>query len=302
MSINIAFLGTPDFAVPSLEKIHKLFGVKIVFTRPSTKSNRGMKVANTPVYEKAKALGIEVRTPKNLSDDFDLFIEKKIDISVVVAYGEIISERFLKLENNLFLNIHASLLPKWRGAAPIQRSIMALDKETGISIMKIEKSLDSGPVLLKQSIPLNLDSKGGEVEKKLSTLGSEMILDAIKLIQSKKFKFETQKHEAATYAKKITKEDEKIDWKKNAKVILAQIHALNPKPGAFFEHKGEVFKILSAALSDKKHSVPGHIVDAQNLIIACGDVSLKVLEIQRSGKKIQSTSEFIKGYKLSGQI
>ena len=180
--MKIAFMGTPSFAVPALKKINKVFKVDTVFTQPPRKSKRGMKELSSPVHEISNQLNLDVRTPNRLNDDLEFFKSKKFSLVVVAAYGQIIPDDFLK--ECLFINIHASLLPSWRGAAPIQRSLMNRDKSTGISIMKIEKELDSGPVLLTKSLPINIYSKHGDVEKKLSEIGSNLIIEAIQKINN----------------------------------------------------------------------------------------------------------------------
>jgi len=238
MSLNIAFMGTPQFAVPTLKKILLTsHSVKAVYSQPPRKSNRGMKLEKSPIHVLAEENNLSVRTPNSLEEDFDYFQQLNVDLVVVVAYGQIISKQFLQLPKYGFLNVHASLLPKWRGAAPIQRSVMAQDSATGISIMKIEEQLDSGPVLLVESMKLNLSTTSGEVENYLSNIGGDKILEAIQLIEEGKARFIPQEEDKATYAKKIKKEDEIIHWNKSAKEIIAQIHGLNPRPGACFTYK-----------------------------------------------------------------
>ncbi len=298
MSLKIAFLGTPNFSVPALREVHKTFGVNTVFSQPPKKSNRGMKNTKSPVQIAAEELNINVRTPINLNDDFDFFKKENFNIAVVSAYGQIISDLFLNLSNCLFINIHASILPKWRGAAPIQRSLMNMDQETGISIMKIKKELDSGPVLLSKSIPLSIYSKGGEIEEQLSYLGSELIIESLNQIQSKKYNFIEQDHSKATYAKKIVKEDEMIDWNLSAEEVIAKIHALNPRPGSFFEYQNTQLKIFKCELEKNHSGKPGEVIlDQSRMIICCKSNSINVLEIQRPGKKKQQINEFLLGFK-----
>ena len=219
-------------------------------------------------------------------------------MAVVTAYGQIIPDTFLK--ECLFINIHASLLPKWRGAAPIQRSLMNKDKFTGISIMKIEKELDSGPVLLTKSLPINIYSKHGDVEKKLSEIGSNLIIEAIQKINNDPgCEFKEQDHNLKSYAKKITKEDEEIIWDIDAETVIAKIHALTPSPGCYFYNNSDKLKIFECKLSDKKSKKPGHVViENESLFIACKDKYIQILEIQKPGKNKQKIKEFIKGYKF----
>jgi len=297
MSLNIAFMGTPQFAVPTLKKILLTsHSVKAVYSQPPRKSNRGMKLEKSPIHVLAEENNLSVRTPNSLEEDFDYFQQLNVDLVVVVAYGQIISKQFLQLPKYGFLNVHASLLPKWRGAAPIQRSVMAQDSATGISIMKIEEQLDSGPVLLVESMKLNLSTTSGEVENYLSNIGGDKILEAIQLIEEGKARFIPQEEDKATYAKKIKKEDEIIHWNKSAKEIIAQIHGLNPRPGACFTYKEEKIKIWKAEYV-AKNDKPGLVMDNQ-LCISCGEGALKILEIQRPGKKIQQTKDFLLGFTI----
>ncbi len=297
MSLNIAFMGTPQFAVPTLKKILLTsHSVKAVYSQPPRKSNRGMKLEKSPIHVLAEENNLSVRTPNSLEEDFDYFQQLNVDLVVVVAYGQIISKQFLQLPKYGFLNVHASLLPKWRGAAPIQRSVMAQDSATGISIMKIEEQLDSGPVLLVESMKLNLSTTSGEVENYLSNIGGDKILEAIQLIEEGKARFIPQEEDKATYAKKIKKEDEIIHWNKPAKEIIAQIHGLNPRPGACFTYQEEKIKIWKAEYV-AKNDKPGLVLDNQ-LCISCGEGALKILEIQRPGKKIQQTKDFLLGFTI----
>jgi len=296
--MKITFMGTPNFAVPALKKINEVFEIDTVFTQPPRKSKRGMKELPSPVHEVSKQLNLEVRTPNQLNDDLEFFKSKKFSLAVVAAYGQIIPDDFLK--ECLFINIHASLLPSWRGAAPIQRSLMNKDKSTGISIMKIEKELDSGPVLLKQSFPINIYSKHGDVENKLSEIGSNLIIKAIEKINQNNYEFEEQNHDLKTYAKKITKEDEKINWDNEAETIVAKIHALAPSPGSYFDYNDEKLKIFECKLSDKITEKPGQIyIKDECLFIACKDRYIEILEIQKPGKNKQKIKEFLKGYKFN---
>jgi len=290
-------MGTPQFAVPTLKKILLTsHSVKAVYSQPPRKSNRGMKIEKSPIHVLAEENNLSVRTPNSLEEDFDYFQQLNVDLVVVVAYGQIISKQFLQLPKYGFLNVHASLLPKWRGAAPIQRSVMAQDSATGISIMKIEEQLDSGPVLLVESMKLNLSTTSGEVENYLSNIGGDKILEAIQLIEEGKARFIPQEEDKATYAKKIKKEDEIIHWNKPAKEIIAQIHGLNPRPGACFTYKEEKIKIWKAEYV-AKNDKPGLVMDNQ-LCISCGEGALKILEIQRPGKKIQQTKDFLLGFTI----
>ena len=297
MTLKVVFMGTPQFAVPALKKIcESEMDIVTVYSQPPRKSNRGMNIEKSPVHKFADDNNLNIRTPSKLDDDWEYFKSLKFDLAIVVAYGQIISKNFLEIPEHGFLNIHASILPKWRGAAPIQRSIMEQDTFTGISIMQIEEQLDAGPVLIKQEIELNENSTAGQVEQRLSEIGADKILEAIHLIEKKEAVYIPQDHNAATYAKKIKKEDEVIDWTRDAKAIVAQINALNPRPGACFEHKGEKIKIWKAS-HGSGDGEPGLVMNDQ-LQVACGKGSIFVEEIQRPGKKIQPIKIFLLGFAI----
>jgi methionyl-tRNA formyltransferase len=292
-------MGTPEFAVPALkELIKEKFDIIYVYTQLPKKSNRGLKIEKTPIHVEAEKNNLNIHHPSSLKNEQELNFFRKInpDLVIVVAYGQIIPENFLSLSKKGFINIHASLLPYWRGAAPIQRSIMNGDQFTGVSIMKIQKGLDTGPVLLSEKVEINYKSNYGTLSEQLSVLGSKLIIKAINLINENKAKFVEQDHTKATYAEKITHEDEKINWNNDAKKIVQQINALNPSSGAFFKFKNEKIKIWSAVVTDQKGKV-GTTLN-ENLLIACKDYAIQVLEIQRPGKKIQKVKEFLLGYKI----
>jgi len=299
MSLKIIFMGTPEFAVPTLKELLKeKLDIVYVYTQPPKKSNKGLKIEKTPVHLEAEKNNLNIHHPSSLKNEQELNFFKKInpDLVIVVAYGQIIPENFLSLSKQGFINIHASLLPYWRGAAPIQRSIMNGDQFTGVSIMKIEKGLDTGPVLLSEKIEINHKSNYGLISEQLSFLGSKLIIEAIDLIIKDKGKFVEQDHTKATDAKKIIREDEEINWNNAAKKIVQQINALNPTPGAFFKFKNEKIKIWRAEVIDQKGKVGTTLND--NLLIACKDYAIQVLEIQRPGKKIQKVKEFLLGFKI----
>jgi len=215
------------------------------------------------------------------------------DIVVVVAYGQLISKKFLDIPTKGFINIHASLLPKWRGAAPIQRAIINLDKQTGVSIMRIKEELDSGPVMKKIKIDINSSDTSGIISEKLSKISSEHIVGALDDIFNKKDKFIDQDHDNSTYAKKIKKNESKVNWVENAQNIIGKINGLNPDPGAWFEYKNTRYKIWKASVFDKT-GVAGTILD-NNFIIGCKDKSIKITEIQKEGKNKLLLEDFLLG-------
>ena len=297
---KIVFMGTPEFSVQSLEVLVKSsFNVLCVYTQPPKKASRGQKINSTPIQKISEKLNLMVRTPNDLNDEIEYKFFKSLspDIVVVVAYGNIIPKKYLDLPKEGFINIHASLLPKWRGAAPIQRSIMNLDKETGISIMKIEEKLDSGPFMRQVKVPIDKNSNTLTLSKELSKIGSEHIVECLNLISSKKAKYIEQDHSKATYAKKINKAESKVFWKDSAKIILSKINALNPSPGAWFEFEGIRYKIWKAKISDMTGK-PGEILN-NNLVIACQDQSIEVLEIQKEGKNKMHIKDFLIGSAIS---
>ena len=297
---KIVFMGSPIFAVPILKSLYQNgYPVSVVYTQPPKKSNRGMKTQKSPVHNMAETLNIDVRTPENLKGnlaEYNFLEELGADLAIVVAYGKILPENFLPLAKKGFINIHASILPSWRGAAPIQRSIMNLDNKTGISIMKISNKLDSGPICNKYEIEIKKQDNSETISEKLSLIASEKILDEIDNIIDGKANFREQEHDKATYANKIEKTEGKINWNIKAEKILGLINGLFPSPGAWFTFKGERYKILKAEVGNSKGE-PG-IVLGQNLEIGCKEGSLKITEIQREGKKVQKIGEFLLGSRI----
>ena len=304
MSFKIVFMGTPEFSLPTLEAlIENKFNVVSVYTQPPTKSKRGQKINVSPIEEFSKKNKINFKNPINLNSDEELKIFKELspDIVVVVAYGQIISKNFLNIAKFGFINIHASLLPKWRGAAPIQRAIMNGDKKIGVSIMKIEEKLDSGPVLASKEIELDQNATHGEIEKKLSVMGANLLVENLKRLERGNSKFIGQVHSEATYAKKINKGETKINWSLDATKVLAHIHGLSPAPGAWFEYENERFKVLRAKISTA-NGKSSCVLD-ENLTVACKLNSIQILELQRQGKNKQTAKEFLLGKKInSGSI
>ena len=297
---KIIFMGSPIFAVPILKSLYQNgYPVSVVYTQPPKKSNRGMKTQKSPVHNMAETLNIDVRTPENLKGnlaEYNFLEEFNADLGIVVAYGKILPENFLPLAKKGFINIHASILPSWRGAAPIQRAIMNMDNKTGISIMKINNKLDAGPICNKYEVDIKKQDNAETISEKLSMLASEKILDEIDSIIDGKANFVEQDNKKASYAKKIEKSEGKINWNSSADEILGLINGLYPTPGAWFIYKGERHKILKADVGNARGE-PG-IVLSENLEIGCKEKSLKIIEIQREGKKIQKSGEFLLGSKI----
>ena len=297
-------MGTPMFAVPILKSLYQNgYPVTCVYTQPPQRSKRGQKVNKSPVQGIAETLNIEYRAPETLKDndeEFEYIKNLQADLAVVVAYGQIIPKRILDLTKKGFINIHASLLPKWRGAAPIQRSIMNLEKETGISMMKISEELDAGAVSNQYKIELNGENTE-EVSEKLSLLAAEKILDEIDDVLDDKANFIEQNHSDATYAPKIEKSEGRINWNDSSDQIIGKVNGLYPVPGAWFNYAGERYKILKAKIGSAVGKVGE--VTSDKLEVICGDnKSLKILEIQRQGKRVQSINEFMLGSRIKKGI
>ena len=294
---KIIFLGTPNFAVPILDRIIKNeLEIICVFTQPPKRSNRGQKILNSPVHNYAEKFNLKIKTPENIKKEENFIKTVEFDLGIVVAYGQIIPESILKSCKYGFINIHASLLPKYRGAAPIQRSLINLEKFTGISFMKLNNFLDSGPVCNQYKIPINKTDNSETLSKKLSELSADKIIQNIKLILSNKATFVDQINSEASYAEKINKKEGKINWNENAQNILGKINGLFPYPGAWFEFKKERYKIVKSELSELTGK-PGEVLD-DLLTVGCGKNSIKILEIQKQGKKVQNTSSFLLGNKI----
>ena len=301
MPKKIIFMGTPMFSVPILKSLYQNgYPISDVYTQPPQKSQRGQRINKSPIQGISETLNLEFRTPKflkNNNEEYEYFKKIQADLAIVVAYGQIIPKDFLGLTKKGFINIHASILPKWRGAAPIQRSIMNLDKEIGFSIMKIAEELDTGPVcnIYKMNLENNLNA--AEVSEKISFLAAEKILENIDDILEDKAKFIEQDNSKASYASKIKKTEGKIDWSNTVAKIIGKVNGLYPTPGAFFIFNGERYKVLKAEVGSGVGS-PGEVL-SNYLEVGCGDKeSLKIIEIQRQGKKPQNIGEFMLGSQL----
>ena len=303
--LKIGFFGTPDFSLQFLKELYKEKAIiSYVVSQPASKSGRGKIKKESPVCEWAKKNYIECFTPENISnEEFQKNIEKiEIDFVIIVAFGKIIDEFILNLPKFLPINVHTSLLPRWRGAAPIQRALLEGDKETGICIMKVEKELDSGPIISKKKIEIKEIDTAGTVFEKASNYGRRLLTKSIKNIVNRNFKLIPQDHKEATYAKKIKKEETKINWKNNAESINLQIRAFCPRPGAWTKIKGTTkrLKILKAEIIqninlDEETKSYGSVTPP--LIVKCGKDFIKIIKLQPEGKKILSANDFINGFK-----
>ncbi|MCB5173995.1 MULTISPECIES: methionyl-tRNA formyltransferase [Microvirga] len=303
MSLRVVFMGTPDFAVPTLSEIvgqgHE---VVAVYTRPPAAAGRGMELKPSPVHRMAERFGLPVLTPKTLRSDeaAETFRAHGADVAVVVAYGMILPKPILEAPELGCLNLHASLLPRWRGAAPIQRAIMAGDAETGVAVMKMEEGLDTGPVAMAERVAIAPDMNAGELHDRLMVLGADLMVRALAALSRGGLSFTPQPEEGVTYAHKLANEDGRIDWAKPAQAVHDHIRGLSPFPGAFFTAdfgKGtERVKVLRAAKSEGA-GAPGSLVDAKG-VVACGDGAVRLIQVQRAGKAPMSAEEFFRGVRL----
>jgi methionyl-tRNA formyltransferase len=298
-------MGTPEFAVPVLAGIiAQGHTVTAVYTRaPQPGGPRGLEPSPSPVHLAARRFGIEVVTPRTLrSGNADATLRGfKPDVVVVAAYGLILPKAILDVPPNGCLNLHASLLPRWRGAAPIERAIMAGDSETGVVVMRMEEGLDTGPIALAERIAIGSDANAGEIRDKLALVGADLMTRALAALEHGRLAFTAQAEEGVTYAQKIDKSEAQIDWREPASDVHNLIRGLAPSPGAFFEArlgKGlERVKVFRARIVQGA-GTPGSVLD-DGLTIACGEGALRVLEVQRSGKVPMPAGDFVRGARLS---
>ena len=295
--MRIIFMGTPDFAVPTLQAlVDAAHDVVCVYTQPPRPGGRrGRELTPSPVQKRAEDLGIEVRHPTSLksAEEQAHFAELDADVAVVAAYGLILPKAVLDAPEHGCLNVHASILPKWRGAAPIHRAIMAGDPVTGVTIMQMEAGLDTGPMLAFARTPVE-DKTTGELTEELAEIGAQLMVGT--LIDLAALHPLEQDDDKATYAAKIDKSEARIHWSRPAEEVVRQIHGLSPFPGAWFELEGDRIKVLRAEKVEGEGS-PGKVLDAQ-LTIACGEGALRPLELQRAGKPKMNLETFLRGNKV----
>ena len=298
MALRLAFLGTPDFAVPTLaEMIAQGHDIACVYSQPPRPKGRGLALEPSAVQRFAESSGLGVRTPLSLKDaaEQEFFAGLNLDAAVVVAYGLILPQAILAAPKLGCFNLHGSLLPRWRGAAPIQRAIMAGDAKTGVMVMHMDEGLDTGPVLMAEEVAIGRKTAGVLTEE-LSRLGADLIVRALAALERGAIAEHRQKEEGVTYAKKITKDEARIDWRQSAGEIDCLIRGLSPAPGAFTEIKGERLKILLAEPADGS-GAPGTAIGG-DLTIACGTGALRLLQVQRAGGRAMSANELLKGFVL----
>ena len=299
--MKVVFMGTPDFAVPALRAIAAEHEVVCVYTQPPREAGRGNKILKTPVNLAAEELDLPVKTPFSLKkpEAQDELRSLNADIAVVAAYGLILPKAVLDIFPKGVVNIHASLLPRWRGAAPIQRAIEAGDKKSGVTIMRVDEGLDTGDMLLKGEVEIDENTTGGILHDKLAEIGKALILQALQNIDN--LKPEKQDDSLACYAKKLEKSEAKLDFNRPADELERKIRAFNPYPGAYFEYNGERFKVFAAeVLNDNAGMEPGSLVpNDSGLLIECNPGMLFVMEIQRQGKRAMPTEELLRGFEFA---
>jgi methionyl-tRNA formyltransferase len=298
--MRIAFFGTPAFAVPTLsEIIGHSHEVVAVYTQPPRAAGRGMAERRSPVHETAVRFGLPVFTPARLKaeGEAERFVALGADVGVVVAYGQILPRAFLDAPADGCLNLHASLLPRWRGAAPIARAIMAGDAETGVMVMRMEAGLDTGPIAMSERVPITPEVAAGELTGRLATLGADLMVRALAALSRGGLSFVPQAEEGVTYAAKLDKGETRIDWSRLAVDVHNHIRGLSPEPGAWFEldlgKAPERIKVLRSELAEGS-GAPGVVLDGQ-LTVACGTGAIRLLQIQRAGKQPITAAEFMRG-------
>jgi len=298
MALRLAFMGTPDFAVPTLaDLIAQGHDIACVYSQPPRPKGRGMVLEPGPVHKFAEAAKLPVRTPLSLkdADEQAAFAALDLDAAIVVAYGLLLPKPILEAPQLGCFNLHGSLLPRWRGAAPIQRAVMAGDAETGVMVMRMNEGLDTGPVLMAERVPVGRKTSG-ELTAELSRLGADLMVRALGALERGAVTPRPQPDDGVTYAKKISKEEARIDWSKSAAEIDCHIRGLSPFPGAWTEVHGERLKILYAEPVSGSGK-PGALLD-DALTVACGEGALRLVKVQRAGKSVMTAAELLKGFAL----
>ncbi|QIB34453.1 methionyl-tRNA formyltransferase [Ancylobacter pratisalsi] len=299
--MRIVFMGTPDFAVPTLaEIVGRGHEVVAAYTRaPAKGGRRGLDLVPSPVQRAAESFGVPVLTPPSLRTEeaAATFAAHEADVAVVVAYGRILPQAILDLPRLGCLNLHASLLPRWRGAAPIQRAIMAGDAQSGVAVMKMEAGLDTGPVGLVERVAIGPDMTASELHDALMGIGADLMGRALAALERGGLVFTPQPAEGVTYAAKIEKGEARIDWNRPAREVHDHMRGLAPFPGAWFELDGARVKVLRATLAEGA-GAPGEVLD-EALAIACGDGAVRLIEVQKAGSRAMSAAEFLRGNTLA---
>ena len=300
MTLRIAFMGSPDFAVPALaELLARGHDVACVYAQPPRPAGRGQTLRKTPVHAFAEARGLEVRTPKSLkkAPEQEAFAALKLDLAVVVAYGLILPKTILEAPQHGCINLHGSLLPRWRGAAPIQRALMAGDAVTGVQVMRMEEGLDTGPVILSASTPIEAGDTAQTLHDRMAALGAPLLADTVDLVEHGQTVETPQTGDAVTYASKIEPAEARIDWTKSAREVDCHIRGLSPFPGAWFELPAQSGPVRVKALLSRVtigDGAPGALLD-ENLAIACGSGAVRLLRLQREGRQAMDAADFLRG-------
>jgi len=294
--MRIAFMGTPDFSVPAFDALREAgHEIACVYTQPPRPAGRGQKERTSPVQLTAEAAGIEVRTPVSLKDaDAQAdFAALDLDAAVVVAYGLILPAPILEAPRRGCINIHASLLPRWRGAAPIQRALLAGDTETGVTIMQMDEGLDTGPELLREPVEITEDMNAGDLHDALSELGGRLIVDALAGLEDGSVKLTPQIEDGVTYAHKLERGEERIDWSRSAAEVARHVRGFAPWPGAWFEYDGDRIKVLATEVTAGSGK-PGAVLD-DALTVACGTGAIRLLRVQRAGRAAMEAEAYLRG-------
>lgn len=295
--LRIAFMGSPDFAVPALMALHAAgHDIRAVYTQPPKPAGRGQQETPCPVHRAALALGLEVRTPARVKRDAGshaAFAALDLDVAVVAAYGLILPPAMLEAPRHGCLNIHASLLPRWRGAAPIHAAILHGDAQSGVTIMRMEEGLDTGPMLLREAVPLTPRSTTAELHDALAEMGARLILRAL----AEDLPQTPQPEAGVTYAPKLTKADGLLDWTQPAAALDARVRAMNPWPGAYFPHGDHMLRVLAAEPAEGQ-GPHGTVLPGPGLVIGCGTGALRLLRLQRPGRAAMAAEELLRGYPL----
>ena len=301
MSLRLVFMGTPDFSVPALEALNEKYDIVGVYTQPDKKVGRGQKLTASPVKKKALEFDLPVFQPEKLSTEFEELSALKPDVIVVVAYGQILKQNVIDLAPLGCINIHSSLLPRWRGAAPIQRAILGGDQETGITTMFIEKKLDAGDILLQEKCPIGPDDTAGDVHDRLMEIGARLIIETVEGLKNNAVSREVQDESLVTHADKLTKDMERLNWNEPASEIDRQVRALNPWPGtSLYLESGERLRVKKAKLRHDIQRSAGEIFEhAGMLLLSTQEGSIELLSLQWDGKKPVDSAGFING--LSGR-
>lgn len=301
--MKLIYMSSSDFGEPALKSLisshHEIAGV---YTQPPKRFGRGMKFTKSPIYKIAEEHDLLIKTPHNLTDEDEIKSLKQLspDIGVVVSYGLIIPKKFLSIPRYGFLNIHPSLLPRWRGAAPIQRALIEGDRVTGVNIIRLDEGLDTGDICKHHEIPINIDDNYATLSDKLAEIGAKLLLDSLSEFSNGKIKFIKQKDVGITYAKKIVKEETKIDFNKPCKNVVNLIKGLSPYPGGWFTYingKNSFRARILDAIESPLSGAPGEVLDS-NLTIGCADKSISPILIQKEGKKPIHIEEFLRGTKI----